>query len=73
MVNKQNLLVWSGVPRSSYYYKRGAGLRGRKPSETTVTSAGEFVENTIVVKDVESILQQELCCYGYKNIWDELK
>ena len=73
MVSKQDLLDWSGVPRSSFYYKRGDGLRGRKPSEMTVTSDGELIDNTTVVKDVESILQQEFCCYGYKNVWDELK
>jgi putative transposase len=39
----------------------------------TITSDGELIDNTAVVKDVESILQQEFCCYGYKNILDELK
>jgi putative transposase len=73
MVTKQDLLSWSGVPRSSFYYKRGDGIRGRKPSEMTVTQEGELVENTVVLKDVETILQQEFCCYGYKNVWDELK
>lgn len=73
VVSKQDLLSWSGVPRSSFYYKRGGGLRGRKPSEITITSNGELIGNTVVVKDVESILQQEFCCYGYKNVWDELK
>jgi hypothetical protein len=73
MITKQDLLTWSGVPRSSFYYKRGDGLRGRKPSEMTVTQDGELVENTVILKDVETILQQEFCCYGYKNVWDELK
>jgi len=73
MVRKQDLLTWSGVPRSSFYYKRGDGLRGRRPSEMTITQDGELVENTVVLKDVESILQQEFCCFGYKNVWDELK
>jgi hypothetical protein len=73
MVSKQDLLCWSGVPRSSFYYKRGDGLRGRKPSMMTVTQDGELVENTVVLKDVETILQQEFSCYGYKNLWVELK
>jgi hypothetical protein len=64
MVTKQDLLTWSGVPRSSFYYKLGYGLRGRKPSMMTVTQDGELVENTLVLKDVETILQQEFCCYG---------
>lgn len=73
MVSKQDLFSWSGVPRSSYYYKRGDGLRGRKPSQMTITQDGELVANTEVVNVVEAILQQEFCCYGYKNVWDELK
>jgi len=73
MVTKQDLLSWSGVPRSSFYYKRGDGIRGRKPSKMTITHYGELVDNTVVLQDVESILQQEFCCYGYKNVWDELK
>ena len=73
MVTKQDLLSWSGVPRSSFYYKRGDGIRGRKPSKMTITQDGELVDNTVVLQDVETILQQEFCCYGYKNVWDELK
>ncbi len=52
-------MQWSGVPSSSFYYKRGDGVRGRKPSEMTITQDGELVENTVVLQDVESILQQE--------------
>lgn len=73
MVTQQDLLSWSGVPRSSFYYKRGDGIRGRKPSNMTITQDGELVDNTVVLQDVETILQQEFCCYGYKNVWDELK
>lgn len=73
MVSKQDLLSWSGVPRSSFYYKRGDGIRGRKPSQLTITQDGELVENKVVIEHVEEILQQEFCCYGYKNVWDELK
>ena len=73
MVSKKELIDWSGVPHSSFYYKRGSGNRGRKPSEMTVTQDGEQVQNAVVLQEVESILQQEFCCYGYKNVWDELK
>jgi putative transposase len=73
MVSMLDLLSWSGVPRNSFYYKRGNGLHGRKPSMMNVTQDGELVKNTVVLKDVETILQQEFCCYGYKNVWDELK
>lgn len=47
MSSTQDILAWSGVPRSSYYYKRGNGMRGRKPSEMTITSDGELVDNSI--------------------------
>lgn len=39
----------------------------------TCKQDGELVENTEVVNQVEIILQQEFCCCGYKNVWDELK
>ncbi|WP_172637543.1 DDE-type integrase/transposase/recombinase [Sediminibacterium salmoneum] len=39
----------------------------------TITQDGELVENKVVIEHVEKILQQEFCCYGYKNVWDELK
>lgn len=73
LVSRQELLKWSGVPRSSFYYKRGDGLRGRKPSRMTITREGELVDNRVVLQDMETILQQEFCCYGYKNIWDDLR
>jgi hypothetical protein len=38
----------------------------------TVTQYGELVDNQVVVQEAEAILQQEFCCYGYKNICDEL-
>ena len=59
----------SGVPRSSFYYKRGDGIRCRKPSMMTVIQDGELVENPVVMKDVETILLEEFCCYGYKNVY----
>ncbi len=34
---------------------------------------GELVENAVVIKDIENILSQEFCCYGYRNITAELK
>jgi hypothetical protein len=37
-----------------------------------ITQDGELVENMVFLKDVESILQQEFCCYGDNNFWDEL-
>ncbi len=34
---------------------------------------GELVENAVVIKDIENTLSQAFCCYGYRNLTDELK
>jgi putative transposase len=57
MVTKQDVLSWSCVPRNSFYYKRGDGIRVRKPSKMTITQDGELVDNTVVLQDVETDLQ----------------
>jgi putative transposase len=67
-VNIRILLDWAGLPRSSFYYKRTSGARGRKTSVTTRTSNGEVVDNLQVVTHIEQTLEQEFCCYGYKNV-----
>ena len=67
-MNTSTLLDWAGLPRSSFYYKRTSGARGRKPSETTQTLNGEVVDNLQVVTHIEQTLEQEFCCYGYKNV-----
>lgn len=43
-----------------------------KPSTHTVDSDGQFFENIVVVKQIEMILHQEFCCYGYQVITLEL-
>ena len=55
MVSKQDLLSWSDVPRSSFYFKLGDGIRGSKPSEMIITRDGELVDKTVVLQDVEVI------------------
>jgi len=62
-----------GQHEQNIHYNRGDGIRGQKLSKMTITQDGELVDNTVVLQDVESILQHEFCCYGYKNVWDELK
>lgn len=69
----RKLLRWAMVASSSYYYKPLSGKRGTKPSTHTKRQPGEFFENSIVVANIESILQQEFCCYGYHNMTAELK
>ena len=58
---------------SSYYYKASSGTKGVPPSTHCVNRDGELFENTVVVTDIEKILHQEFCCYGYRNMTGELK
>jgi putative transposase len=44
MDSKQDFLSWSAIPRSCFYYKRGDGVRGRKPSKMIITQDGGLVE-----------------------------
>lgn len=67
------LLDWAGLPKSSFYYKRSNGRRGRKPSEKTMTINGEVVDNHNVVEHIKVVLEDEFCCYGYKNVRSCLK
>ena len=43
-----------------------------KPSTHTVNTDGELFENVVVVKQIEMILHEEFCCYGYQVITLEL-
>src|SRR5574337_202142 len=63
----------SQMSHSSFYYKRSGCKRGIKPSTHTVGSDGEVLENAVVVSDIEKVLHQEFCCYGYRNMTEELK
>lgn len=72
-VPARRALRWSELRSSSFYYKKSGGAKGRKSSTHSVNSDGEFFENTVVVQDVEKTLQQEFCCYGYRNMTGELK
>jgi transposase InsO family protein len=39
----------------------------------TATKSGELFDNRVVIEQVEALLQQEFCCYGYRNVEDALK
>jgi hypothetical protein len=69
----RSLLEWAGLAPSTFYYKRSGARKGIKPSTHTVTVHGEMIENKIVVMQVERVLRQEFCCYGYKNMTAELR
>ncbi|HJS55619.1 MAG TPA: IS3 family transposase [Chitinophagaceae bacterium] len=68
----RKLLQWSGLASSSFYYRPSGAKRGRRPSTHTANIDGELFENTVVVKQIEIILQQEFCCYGYHMVTCEL-
>ena len=72
-IRKRHLLKWSGLSPSSFYYKRSGAIKGIRPSTHSVNLDGELVENAVVIKDIEKILSQEFCCYGYRNMAAELK
>jgi putative transposase len=69
----RSLLQWAGLAASSFYYKRSGSRKGVKPSTHSLTVRGEMMENTVVVLQMEVVLRQEFCCYGYKNMTAELR
>ena len=69
----RRLLQWCGISPSGYYYKRTDRPRGRRPTTHSVNAHGELFENEVVLKDIEATLQQEFCCYGYRNMTGELR
>jgi putative transposase len=72
-VSVRSLLKWAGLSVSGFYYKRSGARKGMKPSTHTITVQGEQIENGVVVAQVEQVLRQEFCCYGYKNMTAELQ
>jgi putative transposase len=72
-VSTRKLLCWSGIRSSSFYYRKSEGPKGIRPSTHSVNRQGELFENGAVVKDIETTLHQEFCCYGYRNMTGELK
>jgi putative transposase len=69
----RSLLKWAGLAASSFYYKRSGSPKGIRPTTHSVNEHGEMVENKVVVQQIEKVLLQEFCCYGYKNMTAELR
>ncbi len=69
----RSLLKWAGLAASSFYYKRSGRQKGIRPSTHSVNQQGELMENKVVVLQIEQVLRQEFCCYGYKNMTAELR
>ena len=63
----RNLLKWAELAPSSFYYKRTGGRKGIKPTTHSLTIHGELMENKMVVLQIEKVLRQEFCCYGYRT------
>jgi len=61
------------LPKSTYYYKRKLGKRGKKASSVTLTIEGNSVSNEIVVERIESILNEPYCDYGHFKVCKELQ
>ena len=59
-----------GVASSSFYYqpKDNPKKRGVRKSTHTRTIDGKWVANTIVVKEIEDLLEQEFVDYGYRKV-----
>lgn len=71
-VSTATLLDWAGLASSTYYYKHKEGKPGAKPSACTITTGGEQKENKEVIEEIEVVLRQEFCCYGYRMMTAEL-
>jgi len=68
------VLKFVGLSKSTYYYQQHFGIRGRKPSETTLTSAGSVVANSVIVDKIKSIFNTEVfACYGYAATYQVIK
>lgn len=63
-------LVLNTVELSSgnYYYQPSGGKNGRKPSICTLTLDGNFVSNSLVVQQIETLLGLEFVDYGYIKV-----
>jgi hypothetical protein len=67
----KDLCRWTGVARSSQYYKAHPGPRGMKPSTHTFRR-DQRIPNARVVDEIRSILGQDYCVYGYHIMTDAL-
>lgn len=61
------------LPKSTYYYKRKPGKRGKKASSVTLTIEGNPVSNESVVEKIEEILNEPYCDYGCFKVCKELQ
>jgi len=67
-IKVSRMIAWTGISRSSYYYRPGVGRRGRKPSTHTLMHNGELVSNASVVIAIKFMLGIEFVDYGYQKM-----
>lgn len=68
------LLRWSGIARSSYYYRCRSGKRGRRPSTHTLLTDGTLISNDSVVIAIRFVLAEEFMIgVGYIHISKDLQ
>lgn len=72
-IKTSNLIRWSGIAKSNYYYRPQVDKLGRKPSTHTLLQDGDLVNNDTVVLAIRFILAEEFVCYGYSKTTDELR
>jgi len=66
------VLEYTNLSPSSYYYKKKTGKKGRKPSSVTVRENGT-VDNKAVVDEITMLLSIEFVDYGYIKVSEYLK
>ncbi|MCM5530532.1 IS3 family transposase [Parasegetibacter sp. NRK P23] len=67
------MLRWTGISKSSYYYKRSTGRRGRLPSTHTNLLDGSTIGNNSVVIAIKFMLGMEFSDYGYRIMTSYLR
>ncbi len=72
-IKVSRMLMWSGINRSSFYYRCKSGKQGRKPSTHTQLSDGSEISNVSVILAVKFILGIEFVDYGYRVMSSSLR
>ena len=72
-IKVSKMLRWTGLSKSSFYYKAKTGKQGRKPSTCTPMVCGEIVSNESVVIVIKFMLGIEFLDYGYNKMKDNLQ
>ena len=67
------VLPLCGLSKSSYYYSRFGGKRGRKASSSTKSKEGILYSNEYVLERIKWLLNQEFVDYGYDKVTDWLR